>query len=93
VALTGDLSFIRTLASSGLQASGELIAAAIRFAADARPDRRAFLLRAGREVADLYRQDYDQARSILRRLGMRVAGDGADHTPPSTVDMRRASEK
>lgn len=95
-ALTNDLSFVRTLASLGpaqAQAAAELIAAAIRGAAEARGDRRSFLLRAGREVADVYRQDYDQARSILRRLGMRVAGDGREHPAPDRVDMRRESEK
>jgi hypothetical protein len=89
--LTGDLSFIRTLAESG--GTDELIAAAIRAAASDRDDARTYLLRAGREVADLYRQDYERARSILRRLDLRVAGDGRDHSPPSAVAVRRESEK
>ena len=92
-ALTQDLTFIRTLAASGLPATDELIAAAIREGAGARDDRRAFMLRAGREVADLCRQDYDQARSILRRLGMRVAGDGVERTPPDRVAIRKESDK
>lgn len=71
--LTEDLSFIRTLGSTGIPTAAELVAAAIRGAAAAREDGGRFLLQAGREVADLYRQDYEQACSILRRLGMRPA--------------------
>lgn len=67
-ALTEDLSFIRTLAATGLPTVAELVAASIRAAADTRSDRRAFLVRAGREVADLFRQDYEQASAIIRRL-------------------------
>lgn len=92
-ALTEDLSFVRTLGSSGLAVAPELVAAAIRGAAASREDEGAFLLRAGREVADLYRADYERACSILRRLGMRVAGDGWDHTPPRAVALRGESTR
>ena len=68
VELTEDLSFVRTLGASGLPIVGELIAAAIRSAAEYRKDRHAFLVRAGREVADLFRQDYEQASAIIRRI-------------------------
>jgi hypothetical protein len=68
VELTDDLSFVRTLGATGLPVVGELIAAAIRGAAAHRADTRAFLVRAGREVADLFRQDYEQASSIIRRI-------------------------
>jgi hypothetical protein len=68
VELTEDLSFVRTLGATGLPIAAELIAAAIRAASEHRPDRRSFLVRAAREVADLYRQDYEQASSIIRRL-------------------------
>lgn len=91
--LTDDLSFVRTLGSSGLAVAPELVAAAIRGAAASREDEGAFLLRAGREVADLYRADYERACSILRRLGMRVAGDGWDHTPPRAVALRGESSR
>lgn len=90
-ALTEDLSFVRTLGSSGLAVAPELVAAAIRGAAEHRSDERAFLLRAGREVADLYRADYERACSILRRLGMRVAGEGRDQSPPGAVALRGES--
>ena len=52
----------------GLPVAGELIAAAVRGAAEHHPDRGAFLVRAGREVADLFRQDYELASSIIRRI-------------------------
>ena len=91
--LTGDLTFVRTLGSCGLAVASELVAAAIRAAADVRDDRRAFLLRAGREVADLYRGEYEQACAILRRLGMRITGDGPDRRPPPTVALRGESSR
>lgn len=68
IELTEDLSFIRTLAASGITVAAELVAASIRGAASHRSDLRAFLVRAGREVADLYRQDYEQASAIIRRI-------------------------
>ncbi len=68
VELTEDLSFVRTLAACGLPVAAELVAASIRSAASHRADLRAFLVRAGREVADLYRQDYEQASAIIRRI-------------------------
>ena len=68
--LTEDLTFIRTLGASGLPVAGELIAAAVRCAAEHHPDLDSFLVRAGREVADLYRGDYEQATAILRRFGL-----------------------
>lgn len=70
VELTEDLGFIRTLGASGLPVVGELIAAAIRVAAAYRSDQRSFLVCAGREVADLFRQDYEQASAIIRRIRM-----------------------
>ena len=70
VELTDDLTFIRTLGASGLPVAGELIAAAVRGAAEHHTDLDAFLVRTGREVADLYRGDYEQATAILRRFGL-----------------------
>ena len=68
VELTADLSFIRTLGASGTPIVNELIAAAIRSAAVHHGDERTYLIRAGREVADLFRQDYELASSIIRRI-------------------------
>jgi hypothetical protein len=68
IELTDDLSFVRTLSACGLPVAAELVAAAIRSAAEQREDVQAFLVRAGREVADTFRQDYEQASSIIRRI-------------------------
>jgi len=68
VDLTEDLSFIRTLGATGIPIVTELIAAAIRSAAGHHHDQRVYLVRAGREVADLFRQDYELASSIIRRI-------------------------
>jgi hypothetical protein len=84
VELTEDLTFIRTLGATGLPIAAELIAASIRAASEPRSDRRAFLVRAGREVADLYRQDYEQASSIIRRFGLDAA-----QSPGRTRDKSR----
>lgn len=80
VALTEDLGFVRTLGACGLPVVGELIAAAIRAAAAVRDDQRAFVVRAGREVADLFRGDHEQAMAIIRRI----------RTPGQTADRRGA---
>ncbi len=68
VELTEDLGFVRTLGASGVPVVAELIAASIREAAAHRSDERAFSIRAGREVADLFRGDYELASSIIRRI-------------------------
>lgn len=68
VELTDDLSFVRTLGASALPIVAELIAAAIRSAAAHHKEQRPYLVRAGREVADLFRQDYELASSIIRRI-------------------------
>jgi len=66
--LTDDLSFIRTLGASASPVMAELIAASIRSAAAHRQDPHAYLIRAGREVFDLFRQDYELATSVIRRI-------------------------
>jgi hypothetical protein len=51
------------------QAPGdELLAAYIRAAARARPDSRDYLVRAGRELAGLLKDDYDRLAALLRRI-------------------------
>jgi hypothetical protein len=68
VELTDDLGFVRTLGACGLPVLGELLAASIRCAASHRSDQHAFVVRAGREVADLFRGDHEQAMAIIRRI-------------------------
>jgi hypothetical protein len=48
--------------------SDELLAAAIRAAARARPDGRDYLVRAGRELASLLKDDHDRLTALLRRI-------------------------
>jgi len=48
--------------------SDELLAAMIRAAARARPDGRDYLVRAGRELASLLKDDYDRLTALLRRI-------------------------
>lgn len=48
--------------------SDELIAATIRSVARARPDGRDYLVRAGRELAGLLKDDYDRLTALLRRI-------------------------
>lgn len=48
--------------------SDELLGAAIRCAARARPDGREYLVRAGRELASLLKDDYDRLTALLRRI-------------------------
>lgn len=48
--------------------SDELLAAVIRAAARARSDGRSYLVRAGREVASMLKDDYDRLTALLRRI-------------------------
>jgi hypothetical protein len=66
--LTEDLEFIRSInALPGLPIE-ELAAASIRLAYAERENDRAFLMRAGQEIAQLLKDEYEKARSIIRRI-------------------------
>ena len=67
-ALTDSLEFVRTLAALRDVPTHELIAAAIREASLARGRDDTFVAGAARAVAELYKDDYDGAMSIVRRL-------------------------
>jgi hypothetical protein len=58
----------RTILFSPQLPNDELLAAAVRAAARARPDGRDYLVRAGRELASLLKDDYDRLTAILRRI-------------------------
>lgn len=69
MALTEDLDFIRSVnALPGLPAD-ELIAAAVRSAYRNRDCDQSFLIKAGQEIALMLKDEYERARSILRRIG------------------------
>jgi hypothetical protein len=53
---------------AGQAPSDELLAAYIRAAARAHADERAYLVRAGRELAGLLKDDYDRLAALLRRI-------------------------
>jgi hypothetical protein len=68
-ALTDSLEFVRTLAEMRDAPVHELVSAAIREASLARGRDEAFVAEAARAVADLFKDDYDLAMSIVRRIG------------------------
>jgi hypothetical protein len=70
VAFTERLDFLRTLLAAPPGLADELAAASIRAAATARGGAAgdAYLLRVGRELAVLLREDYDRLTAVLRRL-------------------------
>ena len=69
VAFTERLDFLRTLLAAPPGLADELAAASARAAAAARGAAgEAFLLRVGRELAVLLRDDYDRLTAVLRRL-------------------------
>jgi hypothetical protein len=63
---SGD--FFRAVLFAAQIPSDELLAATIRAAARARADSREYLVRAGRELAGLLKDDYDRLTAILRRI-------------------------
>ena len=65
---SAETDFFRTVLFAYQIPSDELLGAAIRSAARAHPDPRAYLVRAGREVASLLKDDYDRLTAILRRI-------------------------
>ena len=67
-ALTDSLEFVRTIAAMRDAPVHELVSAAIREASLARGRDDTFLSEAARAVAELFKDDYDLAMSIVRRL-------------------------
>jgi hypothetical protein len=67
-AVTDSLEFVRTLAATRDAPVHELLSAAIREASIARGRDETFVSEAARAVAELFKDDYDLAMSIVRRL-------------------------
>ncbi len=64
-----SFSFLpRLLANQGPVASDELTAACLRQLARVQPDRRAFLVAAGKEIAMLLGSEYQRLRQVLERI-------------------------
>ncbi|NJN19386.1 MAG: hypothetical protein HC822_25600 [Oscillochloris sp.] len=68
VEFSASCDFFRGVLFAGNIPSDELLAAAIRSVARARPDQREFLVHAGRELAGLLKDDYDRLNALLRRI-------------------------
>ncbi|HLZ70292.1 MAG TPA: hypothetical protein VKV26_10340 [Dehalococcoidia bacterium] len=62
-----SFDFLRLLLAAGLFAD-DVIAAALRLAAAAQPDRRGFLVRAGKALTPLLADDATRLQAILRRM-------------------------
>jgi hypothetical protein len=67
-AITDSMEFVRTLAGTRDGSVHELVSAAIREASIARGRDETFVSEAARAVAELFKDDYDLAMSIVRRL-------------------------
>lgn len=67
-AVTDSFEFVRGLAHAQEVPAYEMVAAAIREAALARGRDTAFLAAAARAAADLFKDDYDTAMMVVRRL-------------------------
>ncbi|HAH86758.1 MAG TPA: hypothetical protein DCL60_05245 [Armatimonadetes bacterium] len=66
--ITKKLDFLRTLTGIGSMPAEEVIAASIREACAARNNSFDYLVSAGRELANLLKDDYDRLQAIIRRV-------------------------
>ncbi|MHB1000391.1 MAG: hypothetical protein ACYC27_14215 [Armatimonadota bacterium] len=69
-ALTSRMDFLRTLANFRNAPVEEVVAACIREANRSRGDDFDFLVSAGKELAGLLKDDYDQLQAIMRRIAL-----------------------
>ncbi len=68
VRLTNRMDFLRTLVGFRNAPSDEMVAACIREACFARGGDREFTVSAGKELANLLREDYERLHAIVRRI-------------------------
>lgn len=66
--ITSQMDFLRTLANFRNTPTEEVVAACIREANNARGGDFEFLVAAGKELANLLRDDYDRLQAIMRRI-------------------------
>jgi len=66
--ITRRMDFLRTLVNFHMLSSEEVVAACIREAALAQSHRSDFLVTAGKELAKIFRNDYDRFQAIIRRM-------------------------
>jgi hypothetical protein len=65
---SNDYDYFRSVLFAAQVPNDELLAAHIRAVARARTDSRNYLVRAGRELASLLKDDYDRLTALLRRI-------------------------
>lgn len=65
---SNDYDYFRSVLFAAQVPNDELLAAHLRTAARARADSRNYLVRAGRELAGLLKDDYDRLTALLRRI-------------------------
>lgn len=65
---SNDYDYFRSVLFAAQVPNDELLAAHIRAVARARADSRNYLVRAGRELAGLLKDDYDRLTALLRRI-------------------------
>jgi HAS barrel domain. len=68
VEFSNNSDFFRTILFAAQLPSDELLCAAVRAFARVQRDGHSYLLRAGREIANLLKDDYDRLVAILRRI-------------------------
>jgi hypothetical protein len=68
VQFSRSFDFFRGVLFAPLIPNDELLAAAIRAASHAHPDRHAYLLNAGRAIAALLKDDYDRLSALLNHI-------------------------
>jgi len=66
--ISSKMDFLRTLANFSSAPSEEVVAACVREADAARGGDFEFLVAAGKELATLFREDYDRLQAIMRRV-------------------------
>lgn len=66
--ITRRMDFLRTLANFNMLSSEEVIAACVREACLAQSHNPDFLVMAGKELARIFRNDYDRFQAIIRRM-------------------------
>ena len=68
--ITRRMDFLRTLSNFRTASSEEVVAACIREANAARGGDFEFLVAAGKELANLFKDDYDRLQAIMRRVAL-----------------------
>jgi hypothetical protein len=66
--VSGNLNYLRVLASCKLEAGEELLAASLRWFASRSSEPQTYLLKAGKELLKILKDDYDRFSAIMSRV-------------------------